>query len=144
MLAKTPEERLSQWRSLRLDLEQDPDALDAVCRFWSEVSIIPFNHRIDHYNQRSWPTPWEILVENKYDDFTLAVMMAQTVKMTTKFANTTVDVRTMVDHNRTKLYNLVYVDESFVLNFEKNRAILAQDVPDSFLLENLVVITGPR
>lgn len=144
MFNKPTDERLSEWKSLRDAINQSDTPLDMVAEFWGNAPLIPFNHLIDQYNLYSWPTPWDIIVENKYDDFTLCVMMAYTIKMTEKFANSTVEVRSMVDHSRTKLYNLVYVDNNIVLNYDKWKSIKAQDIPESFLLENLVDISRPR
>lgn len=144
MLSKDPDQRLSEWKSLRESVDNSQDPLSIVAQFWEDVSLIPYNHKIDQYNPKSWPTPWEIIVDNKYDDFTVAMMMGLTLKLTGKFANSNIDIKTMVDENRTRLYNLVYVDEEMVLNYDRNRVVKAQDIPNSFLLENQVGISRPR
>ena len=144
MFNKDTDSRLSEWKSLREDLDHSDDPLTLAAEFWSSVPLIPFNHKIDQYNPKSWPTPWEIIVENRYDDFTLGVMIGYTLKLTKKFSNSKIELRTLVDENRTKLYNLVYIDDNAVLNYDKWKTIKAQDIPDSFLLENLVDIKSPR
>jgi hypothetical protein len=144
MFKKSPDERLSEWKSLRDNINSSDDPLNVVAEFWSQAPLIPYNRHIDQYNPKSWPTPWEIIVDNQYDDFTLGVMIGYTLKLTEKFANSKIEIRTMVDENRTKLYNLVYVNDSIVLNYDKWKTIKAQEIPDSFLLENLVDISKPR
>jgi hypothetical protein len=144
MFHKSPDERLSAWKSLREQINESDTPLEAVAEFWSDVPLISYNHLIDQYNPKSWPTPWEIIVENRYDDFTLGVMIGYTLKLTEKFANSKIEVRTMVDESRTKLYNLVYIDNNMVLNFDKWQAITAEKIPNSFLLENLVDISMSR
>lgn len=144
MLTKDTDQRLADWRSLRDSIDKSQDPFSVLTEFWSDVPLIPYNHKIDQYNTKSWPTPWEIIVDNRYDDFTLAMMMGLTLKLTDKFANSKIDIKTMVDENRTRLYNLVYVDDSMVLNYDRLRAVKAQDIPDSFLLENQVDILRPR
>jgi len=144
MITKDPELRLAEWRELRYRMDQSQDPFSLVLDFWSDVHLIPFNHKIDQYNSKSWPTPWEIIIDNRYDDFTIAMMMGLTLKLTNKFANSNIDIKTMVDENRTRLYNLVYVDNEMVLNYDRTRAVKAQDIPDSFLLENQVDILRPR
>ncbi len=144
MFSKSVDERLSAWKSLRDNLNDESDPLSKVMKFWHQAPLIPYNHKVDQYNPNSWPTPWEIIVDNKYDDFTLGLMIGWTLKCTEKFANSKIEVRVMVDENRTKLYNLVYIDDDMVLNYNKLKAIKAQDIPNSFLLENLVDITRPR
>jgi hypothetical protein len=144
MFHKSPDERLSAWKSLREHVNDADNPLETVAEFWSNAPLISYNHLIDQYNPKSWPTPWEIIVENRYDDFTLGVMIGYTLKLTEKFANSKIEVRTMVDENRTKLYNLVYIDDNMVLNFDKWQAITSEKIPNSFLLENLVNISMPR
>ena len=144
MFNKPPDERLSEWKCLRDAVNNSDNPLETVAEFWSTAPLISYNHLIDQYNPRSWPTPWEIIMENKYDDFTLGIMIGYTLKLTEKFANSKIELRTMVDENRTKLYNLIYIDDNMVLNFDKWKAIQVENIPNSFLLENLVDITRPR
>lgn len=144
MFQKNPDERLSEWKSLREELDRSEDPLSLLSEFWNQAPMVPYNHHIDPYNSKSWPTPWEVIVENRYDDFTVGLMMSWTLKLTEKFANSRIELRTMVDENRTKLYNLVYIDDNIVLNYDKWKGIKAQDIPESFLLENLIDIARPR
>jgi hypothetical protein len=44
----------------------------------------------------------------------------------------------MVDENRTKLYNLVYIDDNMVLNYNKWNSTPVEEIPNSFLLENII------
>jgi len=144
MFNKPADERLSEWKSLRDTINHSDYPLLTVAEFWGKAPVVPYNHRIDQYNRKSWPTPWEIIVDNRYDDFTLGLMIGYTLKLTEKFANSKVELRTMVDQDRTKLYNLVYIDDETVLNYNKWNSIKSQDIPDSFLLENLIDISGHR
>ena len=34
----------------------------------SLIKLIPYNHKIDQFNFKSWPNPWSLLVENKFDE----------------------------------------------------------------------------
>lgn len=138
------EDRLHAWVELRNHLVHSEDALQEIADYWSTIKTIPFNNNVDPYNYKSWPTPWELIEDNVYDDLTLAIVIGYTVKLTERFKNSTVEIRTMVDFSRTRLYNLVYVDNEFVLNFDKNIVIKARDIDDSFLLENLVELARPR
>lgn len=144
MFHKSPDERLSDWSEFRKELDTLEDPLTALAEFWSDAPKIIHNHRIDPYNPKSWPTPWELIVENKYDDFTLALMIAYTLKLTKTHNNDKIEVRTLVDSTKTKLYNLVYVNNEDVLNYEPAIAIKAQYIDESLYLENIVDIVYPR
>ena len=144
MFHKSPDERLSVWSDFRKDLEIIDDPLTALIEFWNNAPRVIHNHKIDPYNIKSWPTPWELIVDNKYDDFTVALMIAYTLKLTKKYQNNKIEVRTMVDSNKTKLYNLVYVNDEDVLNYERASAVKAHQLDESLYLENVIDIIFPR
>lgn len=144
MFKKDPDERLSEWKTLRDKVDEQPEALNMVAEFWSQAPMVSHNHKIDQYNPKSWPTPWEIIVDNRYDDFTLGIMIGYTLRLTKKYSNSKIELRTMVDENRTKLYNLVYIDDNMVLNYDRWKSIQAENIPDSFSIENLVDIQTLR
>jgi hypothetical protein len=137
------DQRLSAWVELRKRIDEVDSPFEAVVDFWKDLPFVAYNKNIDPYNQRSWPTPWDIISENIYDDFTIALMTGYTLLLTKKFADSRVEIKTMVDKNKTKLYNLVYLDDNTVLNYEQG-PVKAQDIPDSFRLENLVILHRPR
>lgn len=144
MFSQSPDERLSKWRAFRDSIELSDTPLLDVIEFWASAPYIAFNHNVDPYNRHSWPSPWEIIVQNKYDDFTKALMIAYTLKYTGKFGNTDIQVKTLVDNARKSVYNVVSVDDMWVLNFQENAPVEAANLPGDFRLENLVVIERPK
>lgn len=137
-------ERLTEWMAFRQHLETIEDPLQQVWDFWHVAPFIPYNKNIDPYHQKSWPSPWEIIVENKYDEFTRALMIALTLKLTKRFSKSKIEVKTLVDISRHREYNVVYVDDSWVINYNDNGPVLASEIADSFILGNLVEVSSPR
>jgi hypothetical protein len=138
------DDRLSAWSELRKHLEISRDPLQAVTEFWMRTPFTAHNHKIDPFYQASWPTPWEIIVENRYDDFTKAVMMGYTILLTEKFKNSDVQIKTLVDNQFKRLYNIVCVDNTWVLNYDDSQVLHVDNIPSLYSLENLVVLTRPR
>jgi hypothetical protein len=138
------DDRLSAWADLRGRLENDPVPLDAVWNFWKNCPFIPHNHKIDPNHQRSWPTPWEIIVENRYDDFTKALMIGYSLKFTKRFADSQIDLRILLDNPNNRQYNVVCVEDNIVINYNDNGPELLEKVPGSFLLENIVELKSTR
>ena len=136
--------RLTEWIEHRRELDQSPDPLQAVWDFWQSAPFIPHNRNIDPYHQKSWPTPWEIIETNRYDDFTKALMMGWTLKLTKKYQNSKIELRTLVDSRRTKEYNVVCIDDAWVLNYNDNGPVSVEELSGGFKLENLIEVTGPR
>jgi hypothetical protein len=144
MFNQPVDSRLTEWADHRRELDEVEDPLQTVWDFWHQAPFTPHNRNVDPYYQNSWPTPWEIIVENTYDDFTKALMIGWTLKLTNKFKHSKIELRTLVDSNRTRQYNLLYIDDNWVINYSDNGPIPLPEVPDSFRLENLIEVSSPR
>jgi hypothetical protein len=144
MFLYSAEDRLSAWAKHRTDIDNSEYPLDEVCNFWNAAPYIPYNKNIDPYNSNNWPTPWEILIENKYDDFTKALMMAWSLKLTKRYQQSTIEIKTLVNSQKTCYYNIVCVDDKWALNYKDTGPVLVADLPNSFYLENLIEIRPPR
>jgi hypothetical protein len=144
MFDQSVNDRLTEWTNHRRQLDESNDPLQAVWDFWHLAPFVPHNKKVDPYYHQSWPTPWDIIVDNKYDDFTKALMISWTLKLTKKFQNSKIEIRTLVDSARTRQYNLVYIDEDWVINYNDNGPTHLSEVPDSFRLENLIEVSTPR
>ena len=144
MFNQPVDSRLTEWASHRRKLDEVEDPLQTVWDFWHQAPFTPHNRNVDPYYQQSWPSPWEIIEENKYDDFTKALMIGWTLKLTKKYQNSKIELRTLVDSARTRQYNLLYIDDNWVINYSDNGPIPTPEVPDSFRLENLIEVSSPR
>jgi len=144
MFNQPVDERLTEWIEHRRELDQNSNPLQAVWDFWQPAPFIPHNRNIDPYHRKSWPTPWEIIETNRYDDFTKTLMMGWTLKLTKKYQNSKIEIKTLVDSNRTKEYNVLYIDDTWVLNYNDNGPVDATEITDAFKLENLIEVTSPR
>jgi len=142
MFNLSTEDKLSSWATFRSSLEDSDDPLLDVFDFWKPAPFIPYNKNIDPYNKKTWPTPWEIIAENKYDDFTRAIMMAYSIKYTQRFNNSVIEVRTLVDKNRNHCYNVVCIDNNWAI--DDSGVIPLNSIPESFLIENLIEVSHPR
>jgi hypothetical protein len=138
------DDRLSAWSELRKQVDVCHDPLQTVTDFWSETPFVAHNHKIDPFYPASWPTPWEMIVENRYDDFTKAVMIGYTLLLTERFKSSEVQIKTLVDSDMKRLYNVVYVDDTWVLNYDDRQAVRADNIPSLYNLENLVELNRPR
>ena len=144
MFKTETDQRLQLWFEFRKNLEGSQDPFQDVVDFWDQAPRIPHNHLIDPYYDREWPTPWEIIERNKYDDFTKALMIGYSLKWTTRFENTPIEIRTFVDSERNMSYNIVCVDNKWAINYTDLGPIELESWPDQFLVQNLVELKVPR
>ena len=138
------DDRLSAWSKLRSQIETSETPLDTVWEFWKDSPFVPYNNRIDPFYQKSWPTPWEIIADNRYDDFTKALMIGWSLKMTERYKDSTIDLRMILDNDNGRQYNIVCVENCWTINYNDNGPELLEKVPESFLLENLTELKVTR
>lgn len=146
MFNQTVEDRLSAWAQHRSELVHfdKTEVMNRVWEFWKQAPFVPYNPKIDPYYQFKWPTPWEIIVDNKYDDFTKSLMIGWTLKLTRQFQESKIEIKTLVDKANSRHYNIVCVDDLWAINYNDNGPVSIEEIRDTFLLENLVKLSVPR
>jgi hypothetical protein len=70
-------------------------------------------------------------------------MIGYTVKLTKKYATCTVELKTMIDSRRSKLYNLIFIDDIYVLNYTKDQVVTADDIDFNLQVYDTVSIELP-
>lgn len=144
MFDKSIDDRLSAWAQFRQQLEIEESPFDSVWNFWKDAPFIPYNNAVDPYFQFGWPTPWNIIVHNKYDDFTKALMIGWTLKLTKRFENSLIEIKTLVDREKSLSYNIICIDNEWAINYNDNGPVLMKSIPDWFNIENLIELTSLR
>jgi hypothetical protein len=142
MFQKSIDDRLSDWAAFRKSLNTSLSPFDDVWEYWKQAPYIPYNNKIDPFNQKSWPTPWDIIVENKYDDFTKSLMIGWTILLTDRFKSSQVEIKTLVNDQKTCYYNIVCV-EDVAINYSDNGPVPLENLSGSFFIENLVELKSP-
>lgn len=138
------DERISVWVNHRNNLETAQDPLQECWDFWKLAPFVPHNNKVDPFHQRGWPTPWEIIKENKYDEFTKALIIAWTLKLTDRFRDSPIQINFFVDKLNFRQYTLVFVDNKWIINYHDEHPILVSNFSDSLLLQNSIEILRPR
>lgn len=136
--------RLEAWSNLRKSLDKSETPLKDVVDFWNQVSLTTYNSSIDHYYPASWPTPWEIIEHDRYDDFTKAIMIGYTLLLTDRFKNSVIEIKTLIDKTHNKLYNIVDINDLCILNFCDSGPVPHTQIPESCCIENFVQLERPR
>lgn len=136
--------RITIWVDHRKSLDCSNDPLQDCWEFWKPAPFIPYNRLVDPFFQRSWPTPWEIIAENKYDDFTRALMISWTLKLTERFKNSKIEIKSFVDSSLLRQYNCVFINEDWILNYNDYTPIHSSKLSKDINWENLILVDRPR
>jgi hypothetical protein len=121
-------ERLAEWRAFRQQLETSETPLTDLAVFWANAPFV--NQYINPYNVKSWPDPWHLILDDKYDDLGVALGMLYTVKLTQRFIDTPCEIHTStLPNERTPRYSLV-VDKKYVLNWDYKEVVKVENLPE--------------
>ena len=126
------DERLTRWRDFRKSLSSQTfdSAVASVVKFWEPC---PFNpYYLDPSQPQTWPDPWTLITENWYCDLAKALGMLYTIKYTTH--NPSVEIHVYRDPATGYDYNLVVVNNEYILNFFKDSLANPSDIPAAWRL----------
>lgn len=109
-------DRLTEWKKFRDQLEDCQDPLTKVAELWSTAPFV--NPYLDPKDPAAWPDPWHLVLDDKLDELAICLGMLYTIKLTQRFMTTPCEIHTsMLPENKSISYYLV-VDNRYVLNYE--------------------------
>jgi hypothetical protein len=129
------EERITQWRKFRDTLEECNDPYTRTLEFWKQAPRI--DKYLNQYNSQEWPTPWEVLKENRFCPVAIPLMIGWTMKLTTRFTKVPVLIKISIDIRTQRYYNLVQV-ESTIIDYENNIICISSELPDTIVCQEVV------
>lgn len=122
------ETRILLWREFRTQLEVSKDPLQDTINLWNSAPRI--DHYLDAWNSQHWPTPWELLKENRFCPISIPLMMGWTLKLTERFKKDNILIKICIDHTTQMYYNVVMVSNN-VLNYDTTKAVSMESLPNS-------------
>jgi hypothetical protein len=121
-------ERLAEWRAFRQQLEISERPLEDLAEFWANAPFV--NQYLNPDNPKSWPDPWHLILDDKYDDLGVALGMLYTLKLTQRFIQTPCEIHTSIPlQEKTPRYSLI-VDNKWALNWEYKTVVRVEDLPE--------------
>lgn len=121
-------ERLTEWRRFRQQLETSDNPLQEVAEFWGNAPFV--NSYLNPDNPKGWPDPWHLILDDKYDDLGVALGMLYTVKLTQRFMNTPCEIHISTPVKDSSPRFMLVVDGDWVLNWEYKTVIRKENLPE--------------
>jgi hypothetical protein len=116
MWYRDTQSRILDWKNFRdsLDVMTEFDAINATNDFYNTAPISSQYYCADFPEQ--WPDPWQLIVDNYYDDIAKALGMLYTLYYTKhKILG---EIRCYRDNDASKEYNLSWLgDGKYILNY---------------------------
>lgn len=106
-------ERLSAWRQFRDSLETSQSPLEDVANFWAQAPFV--SKYLNPNSPESWPDPWKLIIDGKFDDLAICLGMLYTLKLTERFKDSLCEIFRVVENNNTRY---ILVINNSILNLE--------------------------
>jgi hypothetical protein len=130
--------RLQRWRRLRkeiVEITKIEKQLRVVIDFWKTTPL--GTTAIDPYTPSTWPSPWEMLNTNNYDENVVGLCIAYTLYYSD------IPCRILhvqnVDNNEIKL--IVLVDDTYILNYNYDSINTKEVIKEFNVLNDINVST---
>jgi hypothetical protein len=126
MFDKSYVERIKAWRTFRLTLEETISPFEDTIEFWNNAPLSSI--AADPYDKTTWPTPWEMIEENRYCDFTKILAIYYTLQLTDRFSSSRFEIHITLDEKESVIRYLLFVD-NLTIGYYYNKSIDATDLP---------------
>jgi hypothetical protein len=129
---ETYEDQFSFWKKFRSRIEKIDTPLEETIKFWTKAPLV--NKHLDAYRPDTWPDPWQIIKDGKYNDLTIAIMMGHTLKLTDRFKDSDIEIKQYLDMNNKVVYNTCVVDNK-ILNYQYGEIVVEEELPKDLVLQ---------
>lgn len=132
-------DRLTAWKQFRSSLETSSRPFADVAEFWSKAPFV--NQFLDRQAPKSWPDPWHLILDGKFDDLAICLGMCYTLKLTQRFSDSVYEIHMSMPLQDTSERFFLVVDRSAVLNLVYREALdyaAVGNIQTSLIYEYLV------
>lgn len=114
-------ERLTYWKKFRDSLETSKTPFEDVSNLWGMAPFV--SQYLDYSNPKSWPDPWHLIIDGKFDDLAICLGMLYTLQLTQRFMDSKFEIHMSMQLDNKKNNFFLIVNNENVLNYEY-RAVL--------------------
>ena len=134
MFDRKYEERLKIWSDFRQSLEHSTSPLEDVIEFYKSAPYVSIH--TDPWDQKVWPGPWQLLMENQYCDFVRVLGMCYSLQLTERFKDASVEIHIGIDNDNTASYYLLVVDDS-VIGWNDDAVVALSTLPGTYVPQRI-------
>lgn len=118
-------EKLVEWKGIRDKLETSESPLEEVVDLWSNAPFV--SNYIDPFDSKTWPDPWRLVLDGKFDDLAICLGMLYTLQLTQRFMHNQYEIHMS---NIPKMKDPAFylsIDRSSILNYTYKQVVKYDD-----------------
>lgn len=106
-------DRLTEWKQFRHLIEKDAEPFLKVINYWIKAPFV--NRYLDHRDPSSWPDPWHLVLDSRYDNLAIVLGMLYTLLLTDRFSKENYKIYMIKNEGQQEDFCLV-IGNTLVLN----------------------------
>ena len=95
----------------------------------------------DPWDKSMWPTPWELIFENQYDEFCSVLGKCYSLQLTDRFSGSVFEIHIGIDREQSRTCYLLIIDKSIVIGWSDSYEDI-KIIPNSFNTQK--IFTMPK
>ena len=127
MFNKKFEDRLQFWMDFRKNLEESATPFEDVIKLYDQAPLSKFS--CDPWDKSTWASPWELLDENDYCDFSIVLGMCYSLQLTDRFKGSNFEIHISTNKEKSETHYLLFVDNTIV--DYKGNVVSLEELPDA-------------
>lgn len=129
MFNKKFEERLVAWQQFRSSVETSLTPFEDTVNFFGSAPLVSM--QVDPWTLENWPTPWELIHENQYCDFSKILVICYTLQLTDRFTDKDFEIHIYTNNKESTTHYLLFVQEK-VIGYDWKCIIDRSQLPADF------------
>ena len=113
MFSEVYENRLSNWKALRNQLETSKDPLQDVVNAYKNAPIV-HNQNINIWDNNTWSGPWELIQRNGYTDTCIILGMCYTLQLTERFSKNRFEIIINTEAEQQETFMLLSMGKTYI------------------------------
>lgn len=126
------EQQFISWKKFRNSIEKLDKPLEETIKFWTKAPLV--NKHLDPFRPETWPDPWQVIKDGKYNDLTIAIMIGHTLKLTQRFKDCQIEIKQYLDTSKKVVYNTCSIDNK-ILNYPYGEIVPEEELPKELVLQ---------
>jgi hypothetical protein len=126
MFEKKYDDRLRAWKEFRQSIEVSSQPLDDTVKFYQRAPIVSI--QMDPWEPTTWLTPWELLRENQYCEFSKTLAICYTLQLTERFMAEDFEIHICTNNKEASTYYLLFFQDK-VIGYDCSKVISRNELP---------------
>jgi hypothetical protein len=122
------EEKVEEWRNIRLSLETSHNPIQDVINF--AMSAPTVERDINPWHQQEFPQPWDLIQQHRYTDFCRILLICYTLQLTDRFSTEKFEIHICTDADSSERLYLLHIGEQ-VIGYDNSCAIQIDKLPET-------------